>query len=67
MKVHEGRFYPYPLTPLPVRGRGVLPPSLTPQKPNLHPSLLSLRFHIKLALRYILATRPFSAGYIKGA
>lgn len=52
--------------PFPCEGEGSLTPSLTPKKPKLHPSLLSLRFPIKLALRYILAVRPLPPATQKG-
>lgn len=67
MTVHEGEGLPPPPDPSPCEGEGSFTPGLTPKKPNLHPLLLSLRFHIKLALRYILAIRPLSPGYTKGA
>ena len=52
--------------PSPYEGEGGFTPSLTPQKPNLHPSLLSLRFPIKLALRCILAVKPLPPATQKG-
>jgi len=61
----EGGFTPTP-DPSPCEGEGSFIPSLTPKKPNMHPSLLSLRFPIKLALRYILAVRPLPPAIQKG-